>query len=153
MSAFPASYWSQLWSTIPGLFNFLPWKSSRLPSSLSFIYINNGTCSCYGQSEMFFSETNYGAKLLFIVKENLSHWLIVFVFPDNIKHVSQIICSEPAQKNSDGIWYTSCQNLHILMLARCWVFVHKNDGKKICFILSSSFLPAITLRHILIFYL
>lgn len=98
MSAFPASYWSQLWSTIPGLFNFLPWLSSRLPSSLSFIYINNGNFSCYAQSETFFSETINGAKLLFIVKQSSSHWLIVFVFPDNIKHVSQIICSEPAQR-------------------------------------------------------
>lgn len=43
------------------------------------------------------------------------------------------------RENSDCIWCTSCQNLHILMLARCWVFVHKNDGTKISRIHSASF--------------
>lgn len=37
-------------------------------------------------------------KVFFSVKLSSSNWLIVFVFPDNIKHVSQIMYSEPAQK-------------------------------------------------------
>lgn len=151
MSAFPVSHSSQLWLAISGLSNCLPSQSSRLLSSLSFIYINNKNFSCCAQSEIFFSETIYGVKLLFIVKWSSSHWLIVFVYPDNIKHVSQIICSEPAQKIFDFIWCTSCQNLHILILARCRVFGHKDLRKKICLIHSPNILPAITLRNILIF--
>lgn len=60
-------------SSVPGLFTFLPWQSSRLPSPLSCIYINNGTFSCYAQSEISFSEIVYGAKLLFSVSWSSNH--------------------------------------------------------------------------------
>lgn len=47
------------------------------------------------------------------------------------------------RKNSDYIcctkFDTSCRELCISMWARCWLFVHKNDGKKYASFISQGF--------------